>query len=48
MRDIQLFLKLLSERVYMLRDATDFKEFLLRCSDLAGASTTMEEFFDRL
>jgi hypothetical protein len=48
MRDIQLFLKLLAERVYHLRDASDFHAFLLKCSDLAGQCTTVEEFFSLL
>jgi len=49
MRDIELFLKLLSERVYTaqppIRDAGDFRDWLLKCSELAGASATMQEFF---
>jgi hypothetical protein len=36
MRDIQLFLRLLSERVYHLRDASDLKDWLLHASDLAS------------
>jgi hypothetical protein len=50
MREIQQLLSLLAERVYTanLGDATDFKQWLLRCSELAGSSTTMQEFFDRL
>jgi hypothetical protein len=52
MRDIQLFLKLLAERVYSaepnLLDATDFKEWLLKCSDLAGRCSTQQEFFQQL
>jgi hypothetical protein len=49
-REIQLFLSLLADDVYAahLRDATDFREWLLKCSDLAGSSTTMQEFFDGL
>jgi len=52
MRDIQLFLKLLADRVYSaeprLLDATDFHAWLFKCSELAGSSASMEEFFDRL
>jgi len=50
MRDIQLFLRLLSERVYAanLRDASDFHEWLFKSSLLAGQCTTVEEFFDKL
>jgi hypothetical protein len=55
MRDIQLFLRLLAERVYSartvagpVRDASDFAAWLHECSALAGSSPTMEEFFDRL
>jgi hypothetical protein len=54
-RDIQLFLRLLAERVYTtrlstgaLRDASDFRAWLVECSDLAGRSSTMREFFDLL
>jgi hypothetical protein len=52
MRDIQLFLRLLAARVYEaqppLRDVTDFHAWLLKCSEVAGSSTTMETFFNRL
>jgi hypothetical protein len=50
MREIQLVLSGLAERVYPanLGDATDFKQWLLRCSDIAGSSTTVQEFFDCL
>lgn len=43
MRDIQLFLRLLSERVYAsnLRDASDFHEWLFKSSLLAGQCTTV-------
>jgi hypothetical protein len=55
-RDIQLFLRLLAERVYTarlsttgaLRDAGDFHAWLVECSDIAGRSTTMQDFFDML
>jgi hypothetical protein len=54
-RDIQLFLRLLAERIYAarlstgaLRDAGDFHAWLVECSDLAGRSATMREFFDTL
>jgi hypothetical protein len=50
MRDLELFLKMLAERVYRhhLRDSLDFKEFLLRLSDEAGKTSTVEEFFNRI
>jgi hypothetical protein len=46
MRDIQLFLRLLSERVYAanLRDASDFHEWLFKSSLLAGQSTDNSVF----
>jgi hypothetical protein len=56
MRDIELFLRLLSERVLTAKlnsgiqvlDAWDFKQWLLESAEKAGRSATMEEFFDRL
>lgn len=52
MMEIQLFLKSLADRVYAaepkLLDATDFHAWLLKCSELAGQCTTVQEFFDRL
>ncbi len=50
MRDISLFLKILSTHVYAanLRDSTDFREWLFKLSEVAGRSATMQEFFDRL
>jgi hypothetical protein len=56
MRDIQLFLRVLAKKVYSARlasgirvlDASDFNAWLLECSDVAGHSATMQEFFDRL
>jgi hypothetical protein len=56
MRDIQLFLRLLAERALTARlasgirvlDASDFKHWLLECSELAARSTTLEEFFERI
>jgi hypothetical protein len=55
MRDLQLFLKLLADCVYTartstgaLRDASDFRVWLIECSDLAGRSATVQEFFDKL
>jgi hypothetical protein len=52
MREHALFLRLLAERVYSaqppLRDASDFHEWIVKCSELAEASATMQEFFDRL
>ena len=46
MRDIALFLRLLSEHVYHLRDAGDFHAWLLECSELAGQCSTVQEFFE--
>jgi hypothetical protein len=56
MRDIQLFLRLLAERVLTARlasgirvlDASDFKQWLLECSEHAAQSATLEEFFERI
>jgi len=52
MMEIQLFLKNLADRVYdvepKLLDATDFQRWLLKCSELAGSCTTVQEFFDKL
>jgi hypothetical protein len=54
-RDIQLFLRLLAERVYtarlstgLLRDASDFHQWMLELADLAGTCVTMEDFFRQL
>ena len=54
-RDIQLFLRLLAERVYtarlstgLLRDTSDFHAWLIECSDRAGRSETVRDFFDGL
>jgi hypothetical protein len=48
MRDIELLLKLLAEHVYTaqppIRDAGDFRDWLLKCSELAGTSATVEQF----
>ena len=56
MRDIQLFLRLLADRVYTARlgsgirvlDASDFHAWIVECSDLAGRCSTMREFFEKL
>jgi hypothetical protein len=52
MREYQLFLRLLAERVYdvkpRLLDVMDFKEWLLKCADKVGESATVQEFFDKL
>jgi hypothetical protein len=52
MRDIELVLRLLADRVYTaqppIRDAGDFRDWLVLCSDLAGTSGTVEEFFSKL
>jgi hypothetical protein len=55
MHEIQLFLRLLAERVYtarlstgLLRDTSDFYQWLVECSDRAGRSATMQDFFDGL
>jgi hypothetical protein len=55
-RDIALFLRLLSERVYSARlasggrvlDASDFHQWLVECSALADRCDTVEQFFNRL
>lgn len=55
MREKQLFLNLLAAEVYNakvgglpLRDATDFKAWLIMCSRVAGASKDEQEFFEAL
>jgi hypothetical protein len=50
MKDIQLFLSLLAERVYEanLSDSTDFHAWLVKCAELAESSATVQEFFDNL
>jgi hypothetical protein len=51
MREYELFLKLLAERVYTapsLRDASDFHAWLLECAALAASAATMQEFFHKL
>ncbi len=55
MREYELFLRLLAERVYTarlstgrLRDASDFHAWLLECADKAAASSTVEEFFSKV
>lgn len=56
MRDVQLFLRLLAQKVYSARlasgirllDASDFKMWLEELSESAGRCSTMQEFFDRL
>lgn len=55
MRDIELFLKLLAARVYEaklggdhLRDSTDFKAWLVKASEIAAISTSIDDFFLRL
>jgi hypothetical protein len=55
-REYEIFLRLLAERVYTarlddgrrIRDAMDFKEWLLEASQKAGQSQTLEEFFSKL
>ena len=54
-RETELFLTLLAERVYTarlstgaLRDASDFYVWLLECDEQAGQSATMHDFFDKL
>lgn len=51
MREYELFLRLLAERVYTargLRDASDFHAWLIDCADKAGQSATLEDFFATL
>jgi hypothetical protein len=56
MRDIELLLRLLAERSLNAKldsgirvlDASDFREWLIECSEKAARSTTVEEFFSKL
>jgi hypothetical protein len=56
MRDIQLFLTLLAERVLdatlitgeRISTPTDFKQWLLEAADKAASVSTLKEFFQRL
>lgn len=56
MRDVQLFLRLLAQKVYSAKlasgirvlDASDFKMWLEELSDTAGQCSTMRQFFDSL
>jgi hypothetical protein len=55
MREYELFLRLLAERVYTarlstgrLRDASDFHAWLLECAEKAATSTSVEELFSKL
>ena len=56
MPEYALFLRLLAEEVYTarlqgkqyLRDAGDFREWLLEAAEKAQESDTLEEFFSRL
>jgi hypothetical protein len=55
-REYELFLRLLAERVFVGRlstgarvlDAGDFKAWLLECADIAAACQSVEQFFDAL
>ena len=55
-REYELILRLLAERVYTarlddgrrIRDAMDFKEWLLEASEKARGSSSLEEFFSHL
>jgi hypothetical protein len=56
MRDLELLLRLLSGRVLSAKlnsgirvlDASDFREWLLECSECAAQSETVGSFFDKL
>lgn len=56
MRDIELLLCLLAERSLNAKldsgirvlDASDFREWLIECSEKAARSTTVEDFFSKL
>jgi hypothetical protein len=56
MRDVQLFLTLLADRVLgatlitgeRVSTPTDFKQWLLEAADKAASATTLKEFFQRL
>jgi hypothetical protein len=55
MREYELLLRLLAERVYTarlstgrLRDASDFHPWLLECAEKAAQSTSVEELFSEL
>jgi hypothetical protein len=51
MREYELFLRLLAEKVYTahgLRDASDFHAWLIECAEKAGRAATMQEFFAML
>jgi hypothetical protein len=55
-REYELFLRLLGARVLTarlasggpIRDAGDFKDWLIECADAAAVSETVEQFFTRL
>jgi hypothetical protein len=50
LREYELFLKLLAEKVYAanLRDSIDFKQWLLQNSERMRHCHTLQEFFDLL
>ena len=55
-REYELFLRLLAARVLTarlasggpIRDAGDFKDWLIECADAAAVSESVKEFFDRI
>jgi hypothetical protein len=54
--EYELFLRLLAARVFTarlasgvpIRDAGDFRDWLDECAEIAAASDTVEQFFDRI
>jgi hypothetical protein len=55
MPELALFAKLLAERIYtatlptgQLRDAADFHAWLMRVSEIAARSGTLEELLERI
>ena len=55
MPELALFAKLLAERMYtaklptgQLRDASDFHAWLLRVSEIAERSESLEQFLERI
>jgi hypothetical protein len=55
-RDHEFFLRLLADRVLTarlasgvpIRDAGDFRDWLIECANTAAASETVHQFFDKL
>jgi hypothetical protein len=55
-REHESFLRLLADRVLTarlasgipIRDAGDFRDWLIECADIAATSETVHQFFERL